>query len=173
MEEIWKNVLGYEGLYRASNLGMIKSTGNKTHKGEHYIALKKDKDGYLSVRLFKDGKPKDYRVHRVIYEAFYGKIPDDMQVNHINEQKDDNRLDNLNLMDCKTNINWGTGIERRAKQQEKAVYQLSLDGEMIKKFDSVTKAAKELNLHHAAISKCCLNRPHHITHGGFKWKYAN
>lgn len=171
MEIKWKDILGYEGLYQVSNYGMVKSLGNSSHPGEHLLALKTDKDGYKQATLCKEGKMKWFRVHRLVWEAFNGPIPEGMQINHINENKGDNRLENLNTMDCKTNINWGTGIERRAAQNRKPVIQLSKDGKEINRFDSVDDAANALGLHHAAISKCCLHRPHAKSHGGFRWEY--
>ena len=95
-----------------------------------------------------------------------------MQVNHINEQKDDNRPENLNLMDCKTNINWGSGISKRAKQAKKPVFQLNLDSEIVARFDSAKDAENQLGIAHQTISKCCLKRTGHKTAGGYKWEYA-
>lgn len=170
--EEWKDIPGYEGLYQVSNLGNIRSLGNKTHKGIHAITQKTDKDGYKSVRLCKNGKMKDYRVHRLVYETFVGKIQDGYQINHIDEDKSNNNVNNLNSMDCVSNINWGTGIERRASQARKPVIQMSKDGKEIQRFNSVTEAANALGLHHVSISKCCLNRPHCISTGGYMWKYV-
>ena len=114
-EEIWKFVPGYEGLYMVSNLGRVKSLGNgKTHKTEQILRPCKVR-GYLLAALYKDGKQKKYLVHRLVWEAFNGPIPKGMQINHISERKDQNNLENLNLMSPKENCNWGTGIERRAK----------------------------------------------------------
>lgn len=176
MREVWKDILDYEGLYQASNYGNIRSLGNRSRKGVHIRKPRLDKDGYLFITLHKDGKSKTYRVHRLVWEAFYGKIPQGMQVNHINERKDDNRISNLNLMDCKDNINWGSGIERRAKQVKKKVIQMTLEGEEICCWFSAIDAERELkkyyNVAHQSIAKCCKNETGCKTHMGFRWKYA-
>ena len=88
MEEIWKPVLDYIGLYEVSNLGRVRSL--KFGKVRILKPCKK-KNGYLYIRLSKNGITKNFYVHRLVYEAFHGTIPDDMQVNHINEIKTDNR----------------------------------------------------------------------------------
>ena len=117
MKEEWKNIIDYEGLYQVSNLGRVKSLNYKHTGREKILKSSVDKIGYMYVGLCKNGKVKFFKVHRLIYEAFYGEIPNGMQVNHINEIKADNRLSNLNLMTRKENINFGTGIERRAKSK--------------------------------------------------------
>lgn len=117
--EVWKDIKGYEGLYQISNLGRIKGvdhwrkngTNGYIHKGK-VMSLDYNKKGYFYVNLCKDGKHKLYRVHRLVYETFVGPIPENMQVNHINEVKTDNRLENLNLMTSKENANWGTRNRR-------------------------------------------------------------
>ena len=114
MEEIWKDINGYEGLYQISNLGRVKSF----YSGYVKILKLKITNGYYRIGLRKNGKRKFYQIHRLVYETFIGEIPQGIQVNHINEVKTDNRLENLNLMTPKENINWGTGIQRRAEKRK-------------------------------------------------------
>ena len=92
MEEIWKEIKGYDGHYFVSDLGRIKS-----FKKNKAIILKacKNTDGYLHVRLSKDGKFKTFRVHRLVAIAFIKNNLKKETVNHINGIKDDNRLENL------------------------------------------------------------------------------
>ena len=119
--EIWRDIEGFEGIYQISSQGRVKSLkriDNNNHPIKEKI-LKPNIDnregkGCLRVRLCKNGKQKFFQIHRLVYETFVGKIPDDMQCNHINEKKDDNRLENLNLMTPKENSNWGTRNERIA-----------------------------------------------------------
>lgn len=108
IQEEWKPVRGYIGLYDASNFGRIRSL----KFGKVKILKPFGKKDYLRIELNKDGKRKRYSVHRLVYEAFNGEIPEGMQVNHINEIKTDNSLWNLNLMTPKENSNYGTGIQR-------------------------------------------------------------
>lgn len=119
MGEIWKNINNYKGLYQVSNLGRVKSLerivvcnqGKRVVK-EKILKYNLDRYGYLSVVLCINGLCKRYTVHRLVYETFRGKAPYWMQVNHINEDKTDNRLCNLNIMTAKQNSNWGTRNER-------------------------------------------------------------
>lgn len=176
-KEIWTPILGYEELYWVSNWGRIKSINyNKTGK-EKILRPSKNRDGYFKVCLCRDGKPKYFRVHRLVWEAFYGPIPKGMQVNHINEDKTDNHLENLNLMTCKENNNWGTRNERAgkgiAKSRCKMVEQYTLNGVHFMTWFSAKGAVEvlgQLGYDTAAISRCCQGKQK--THKGYIWKYA-
>lgn len=94
--EKWKPVLGYEGLYEVSDLGRVRSfwysrTGKVLSPG-----LKNN--GYYSVTLSKEGKKKTFSVHGLVYTSFNGPLPDGMTIDHINGDKRDNRLENLQLL---------------------------------------------------------------------------
>ena len=114
--EIWRDVKGFEGLYRVSNLGRVKSFYGLKEKILKPGILN---NGYYRVILCKQSVKKTYLVHRLVWETFNDTIPEGLQVNHINEIKTDNRLSNLNLMTQKENINWGTRNERIAKKTNK------------------------------------------------------
>ena len=111
MEEIWKDIEGYEGLYQVSNLGRVKSAPRRGTKGG-LLKNSKNTGGYYFVGLYKDNILNRVLVHRIVYETFVGLIPDSLEINHINENKADNRLENLNLMTPKENCNWGTRNNR-------------------------------------------------------------
>lgn len=112
MEEIWKDIEGYEGLYQVSNLGNVKSLKYMRTNIPHNLKKHLTPKGYYQVCLQTGSWHKYPLVHRLVYEAFVGKIPEGMQVNHINETKTDNRPENLNLMTPKENVNFGTRNER-------------------------------------------------------------
>ena len=138
MEEIWKDIKGYEGLYQVSNTGKVKSLEKLKWNGRGYQKLperimkgKKCGRGYLQVRLFKDGKSKNYYLHRLVAVAFIPN-PDNLpQVNHRNEIKTDNCVDNLEWCDAKYNSNYGTKNQRIAeklrgrKHSEEAIKKMS------------------------------------------------
>lgn len=110
--EIWRDIKGYEGLYQVSNEGKVKSLKRK-------IILKQQtiKCGYLRVNLWKNGKCKHKIVSVLVYETFIGDIPENMQVNHIDENKSNNKIENLNLLTSQDNNNWGTRNERSRQSQ--------------------------------------------------------
>ena len=172
--EIWKDIPNYEGLYQVSNLGRIKSLeridaiGNRLLK-EKFLKPRLNNNGYYRVSLWKQSIEKFYYIHRLVFEAFNGQIPENMQVNHINEIKADNRLSNLNLMTRKENINFGTGIERRAKSKSKPVLQFDLNDNLIKEFPSLMQVYRELGFSFQYISACCKGK--YKTADGYKWKY--
>ena len=181
-KEIWKDIKGFEGLYRVSNLGRVKSL-KRFRKGENgslvtvkekNLKLKLTYKGYYRVGLCKNSIVKWYLVHRLVFEAFNGTIPENMQVNHINEIKTDNRLSNLNLMTCKENINFGTGIERCAKKRingkkSKSVLQFTLDGILIKEYPSAHQVERELGFNRGYICNCCKGK--YKTAYNYIWKY--
>lgn len=113
MEEIWKDIKGYEQLYQISNLGRVKSLGNgKTHNTKiHILKNVKDTTGYNRVSLSKDGVAKNYNVHRLVAEAFISN-PDNLPcINHKNERKDENFvwINEDGTIDLeKSNLEWCT-----------------------------------------------------------------
>lgn len=164
--EEWKPIKNYEGLYDVSNFGHVRSLNFKHTNKIKIMALKYTYNGYLRINLRKNKIQKSFLVHRLVYETFNGEIPKDMQVNHINEIKTDNSVWNLNLMTPKENTNWGTGIERRSD----TVLQLTLNGELVKEWASMTEAAKN-GFKIGCISLCCQEKIK--THKGFKWVKKN
>lgn len=127
MEEIWKDIPEYEGLYQISNLGNVKSLQreikcecNNQYKyfnmkytiSEKVLKGRKDKDGYLIVHLCKNSRHKNYKIHRLVAEAFIPNPYNLPQINHINENKKDNNANNLEWCSSKYNANYGTRIQR-------------------------------------------------------------
>lgn len=125
--------------------------------------------GYQQVLLYdNEGNKKYYLVHRVVFEAVSGTpIPECMQVNHIDERKDNNARSNLNLMSPKDNTNWGSGIERCHKSQSKQVGAFK-NGELVMTFKSTQEAGRN-GFKPSAVSKCCRGKLK--THKGYSWIY--
>lgn len=114
-KETWKDIQGYEGLYQVSDLGRIRSlgrianakNGSKQRKKSRILVQEITIHGYCRVRLFDlDGNSKHFMVHRLVMDAFIGAS--DLSVNHINEIKTDNRIENLEYCTQKENCNHGT-----------------------------------------------------------------
>lgn len=138
-EEIWADIPQYEGKYQASDLGNVRSL-NYRHTGEAKVMKPRlTRDGYLRVHLYKNGKGKCVNIHSLVVTAFKGPIPPGMQVNHINEDKCDNRLENLEVVTPKQNMNHGTRIERAVKAISKALKGKSLSAEHRAKISAARK----------------------------------
>lgn len=153
MKEIWKDVLEYEGLYQVSNLGRVRSLYNRNIK---ILKAQKNKNGYLHLGLKKDGKVKNFLVHCLVWEVFKGKKPEGYEVNHINEDKTDNRLCNLNLMTRKENCNHGTRNRRIGKKLSKPVGQFTLDGVLVKIWECAKECGRN-GYSQGNVSACCRN----------------
>lgn len=101
-QEIWKQVVGYEGLYECSDMGRVRSLPRKWAKGG-MRKLAPDDRGYLRVGLCKNGEQESCQVHQLIMRAFVGECPEGYEVDHINFKQDDNRLENLRYLPAKEN----------------------------------------------------------------------
>ena len=180
MEEQWKPIEGYEN-YEVSNWGRVKSLNYNRTGREHLLSPQKDGKGYFFVNLYKNGERKFFTVHRLVYETFVGEIPEGLQCNHIDEDKENCRLDNINLMTPSQNANWGTRNARVAaahKGKKKSYVAAALsksveayddDGNVVFSFPSTMEAGRNgFNSKH--ISECC--RGERKTHKGLHWRYT-
>lgn len=107
--ETFKDIPGYEGLYQVSDYGCVRSL--KFGK-VRYLRNVKRLDGYENINLCREGKKKKFSVHRLVWEAFVGQIPDGYEIDHINTKRDDNRLANLRVVTPKENCNNPITAER-------------------------------------------------------------
>ena len=154
MNEIWKDIKNYEGLYQISNMGRVKSL-ERTKKGRgNTIYITKERilkpslngSGYPIVGLSNGCNHISYIVHRLVAEAFIPNPDNLSDVNHINEDKTDNRVDNLSWMSHHDNINYGSRNEKIAAKNSKAVYCEDLD----MTFRNAVEAAKFIGLYDSA-----------------------
>ena len=163
MEEIWKDIKIEN--YQISNLGNVRNS-----LSGRLLKSRVNHNGYLRIGLGGHKQQKWFFVHRLVYETFIGPIPEGMQVNHIDENKTNNRVDNLNLMTPKENTNWGSGIRRGVRKRRKPVTQY-IGNKPFFSFFSAFDAEKETGIPYQNISKCC--KGERSTAGGFKWRYAS
>ena len=164
--EEFRDIPGYEGLYEVSNLGRVRSL-----ETERILKPSKNTWGYLFVSLYKNGIKKAVRIHRLVALAFIPN-PDNLPcINHKDEDKTNNTVDNLEWCDDKYNANYGTRNERIAEKTRKPVLQFDLLGNFIREWPSITKVEEETGIWQTHISKCCLGLRH--TAGGYLWKYKH
>lgn len=168
-EEVWKDVIGYEGLYQVSNLGRVKSLLRGGTEGKILCPLE-HRQGYLHVRLCKKGVYKQFSIHRLVAITYLDNPNNFLEVNHIDENKKNNRVDNLEWCNNRYNVNYGTGILRNKLKHQKQVKQFDIEGNLIDTFESIQEASKVTKVHYTNIGRCCNNK--RKTAGGYIWKYA-
>lgn len=103
--ETWLDVVGYEGLYQVNGRGDVKSLNYNGTGREKILRPSTLKNGYLQVMLYNNGKTEQLKVHRLVYEAFYGKIPEGMVIDHIDTNRQNNSVENLRCVTHKENVN--------------------------------------------------------------------
>lgn len=165
MEELWKPVDGYEGKYEVSNFGRVFS-----RLSNRFIGGSPDDKGYLRVKLYGNNGKKSIRVHQLVARAFIPNIANYTVINHIDEDKLNNRFDNLEWCTQQYNMNAGSLPERwRSRPSCKPV--VAVKGLLKIKFPSVSKAAERLGgLNQSHISACC--RGNRKTHKGWSFIWA-
>ena len=129
-----------------------------------------DTTGYRIVTLRKNNKNHTKTVHRLVAKAFIPNPNNLPCVNHKDENKQNNNVDNLEWCDYQYNNTYGTFLERRSKSRFKKVRQYDLQGHLLNVFDGITVAAKETNTHRGNISLACEGKRNQA--GGYIWKYA-
>lgn len=193
MAELWKDVKGYEGIYQVSSLGRVKalqksytdSLGRNIVRKEHILATHESaQTGYPQLNLSKDGEAKTVSVHRLVAEAFIPNPNNLPCINHKDESRNNNCVDNLEWCSYLYNNQYGTARERaRAKIIEywethtavghdmpsTPVIQYTLNGEIVRKYKSINDAERTIGVVNGGIGQCC-NRKLHTAYG-FIWRF--
>ena len=182
--EVWRDVVGYEGLYKVSDKGHIYSVERISSQGIKIggVMLKPaySKDGYLKVVLYKNGMRSYKRLHRLVAETFIPNPNSFPQVNHLDEVKDNNCVENLEWCTSKYNNNHGTRIERSARTKSKKIRAVNVETGEVLTFNSGVEAIRE-GYSGGNVSAACRGIYRHDrgnliggdgrTYKGYKWSY--
>lgn len=197
--EIWKDIKNYEGLYKISNYGRVKSLGRYT---EYQNCLSDDRIGiksrvnekilkgrlcygYHYVRLTKNGKTKGFRVHRLVAQAFIPNPNNNPIINHKDENRLNNHVSNLEWCDCKYNLNYGNSrkklSESHIKNRGVKVVQKNREGQVIAEYKSIIEASRATGIPNTNINKVVHKKYDkqrnwkyykRTTAGGYIWELA-
>lgn len=165
-KEIWRDIIGYEGKYQVSNCGRVKSLNYHSTGKEKLLKEDINQRGYHRVTLFKDNKGKSFLVSRLVAYTFINFVPQAnkvYEVNHKDEDKDNNSLDNLEIITKKANLLYGTGRDRQAKSKSKKV--ICIETGII--YASHKEAREQTGINN--IYNVCNGKAK--TSGGYHWQY--
>ena len=186
IEEVWKDIKGYEGLYQVSNYGRIKSLKRKVYAGRGKMRWQYEKilsenktngNGYKIVSLNKEGKSKNKYIHRLVAENFLKNPNNYKYINHKDQNTLNNNVENLEFCTAQYNCTYNNAhIKRGLKfrnnlSNSKKIYQLDEENNIIKEYPSSAEAGRQLGVTESSISACLRGLQKHSA--GYKWKYAD
>ena len=182
MSEIWKDIEGYEGLYQVSNLGRVRSLGRTIQRRTRWgtmapyrvegrmLKILSASYNACYVHLFDmNGKSTNHTVHRLVAKAFIPNPNNLSDVNHKDENRTNNNVENLEWMSHVDNCNYGTRNERLSEKLGKPVEQLTLDGHHFAFYQSASDASRQTGIGRKNINECLYLRSKSA--GGYRWKY--
>lgn len=175
--EIWKEINGYNNYY-ISNKGNVLNIykkaikRNSKEKGIAFRFMKpiQDANGYYIITLYKNNKPKNFKIHRLVAETFLSNKNNYPVVNHKNENKLDNRVENLEWCTISYNNKYGTRLKKTAKKLAVPIICYDKNGNIIKKYKSIQSVKKD-GFNPSKVCSVCKNKYGRKTHKGYIWKY--
>ena len=199
MKEEWRGIKGYEGRYQISSFGRVKSLKDRYgNYREKILKPSKNSQGYLYVILHKNSKVKSFRVHRLVALHFIENPNNYKEVNHKDENKENNKVDNLEWCAHYYNMNYGTRNKRLSEklkgreltEEHKKNLSISCKGSKNprarkvkcittgKEFDTVKEAGEYYSINKSNITACCRGKrnycgKHPVTGEKLKWKYID
>lgn len=184
MIEIWKDIPGYEGLYKISNYGEVISINYNHTKKEKKLIPQKNKTGYLRITIKGKGK----NIHRLVAETFIPNKENKPVVNHIDGNKTNNRVDNLEWNTVSENTNHAIknklitfnskrkkeseliNIRKATEKNKKKIFQYSKEGNLLGVFGSIIEASRKTKCNATHISLCAKGKQKSC--GGYRWEYG-
>lgn len=165
MKEVWKPVVGYEGLYEVSDLGRVRRV--------KIIEPSRKKHGYMQISLTgSDGVRKSFRLHRLVAEAFIPNPDGKPQVNHKDEDTENNRVKNLEWATAEENTNYGSRTARATAKNGSKTPIIQIDpktGTVVAEYPGQSTAAKKTGIPTSCINAALRGRQR--TAGGYLWQY--
>ena len=189
MEEIWKDIEGYEGIYQVSNLGRVRSLDRyiiKPHPKNgvptryfqrgRVIVLYPCSNGYINIVLQAKGVYKHFMVHRLVAKAFVSGYFEGAEVNHKDFNRQNNRADNLEWLTHSDNQKYDNDVtasatERAHRDKRKPIIQMKMDGEFVREWPSIRSVHIALGHSKGNISGACHQRYGCKTCGGYRWRF--
>lgn len=171
IEEIWRDVKDYEGLYQVSNLGRAKRLKGRYMRCDKILKGHEDEFGYIRLHLSKNSKTKSSKLHRLVAKAFIPNPENKPQVNHIDENKTNNIVSNLEWVTAKENVNHGTRTNRAIKKREIKIKAIDIANGEWNEYKSINECARQLGIDNSAISKQLKGKLRRC--GGYVFEYAN
>ena len=168
-KEIWKPIVvwkkgvkyDYTGIYEVSSLGKIRSLRYRNSYKIVIMTPLNNGQGYLFIGLRNKGKKEQFYLHRIVWETFNGRIPENMQINHLDCNPENNRLENLSLVTVAENLAYGDHALKQRNSQlnnkvtSRPVNQYTIDGTFVKRYPSQKEAERETGITASKISLCC------------------
>lgn len=172
-EEIWKDIPGYEGLYQISTIGRVICSLTMR------IKATRNRNGYRCVTLHKNGERKTFSVHRLVAIAFITNPNNLPFINHKDENRANNRVDNLEWCDASYNNKYGTRPRKVLDANkangsivaEKKVAKIGRNGTVLDVYNSISEAARQNGVTREAIRNCVNGRT--MKSCGYKWTFIN
>ncbi|MGM8137504.1 NUMOD4 domain-containing protein [Enterococcus italicus] len=169
--KMWKDIIGYEGLYEVSSCGEVRNV-----RTDKLLKLSMGTCGYYRVNLRKNLKPRTFLVHRLVAEAFLDNADGKPQVNHIDENKTNNSVENLEWCTSKHNANHGTrierchGVRRNNTRNTRPVKGIRIVDDQLIFFPSANEAGRN-GFDKSSVINCCNGKRGVKSHKGYRWMY--
>ncbi len=169
----WKKIKGYEGIYDLCDNGQLYSHPRPRTSGGYTFGIDNG-DGYFVFKLTKDGKTKKVLCNILVWETFVGPIPEGYDVHHKNRNRNDNRLENLELIEKRKHleIHKNDRLKSVKKSLSRKVCQYTLDGILVAEYESLREASRITGINISGISCCCNKKQKYKSAGGFVWQFV-